>query len=1613
MDSSLTTKNDEKDFKYDSSIVQNTLHKQLVGIIDKIEPQKKHAFLDIISNSLNLILSCFKCKSLLKDNSSSFNCGHKYCEQCSKNLKKCTSCNEGNIRTDIKNFSGILNAIDEIKSNFNSDKVLYEIMRYLLMPEKFTHAADVVEFADDYVECTPADSLLHDQVDLKKFRKTSLQDKKLNAKSPASKNSRKKLEFNKDLNGSKNTANKSTAGNESGNLFSETTKNKKKVDEKRQSYLELQSTVSELNNGSTPKSNSKRKRKSNESYLELQPTISDMFKTPVSNTKRKRKMSDTEPNDQNNSKSKRIKMKINSEDSLIEEEKSEPKSLRKKALKQLMKSPQRSSDSSNQGEEKQQNATETKTTPVVNSIKNSVGETKNSLVQEPDMDADVLDLNVWKHNDRYERKKSLFKSVKERNKRNKISVGGGLTNLLENRKITPKKQSPIKSDLNRNENIEMKKTKNIKLDTVSTNPTEEKTSKLGNEDTAPETADTDDRVREEPNPVVLIQKLTPKKRSPNNSNTNPYEETEVKSDEVLPTDDKKKYQKSDSMNPKKSKTSRTKVLEEPVPEVEIANNVVGKEPSKETEKSEKILDEEHSLIDLTEEKTSQIGVAVENAVSEKELSKASRDREILAEITDHQQNCRNNENSAEKPRTPFSPAKSDAVSKQCGKLGLPLFPETNTDIFSQKGNLCSSTPCVSAMKKITKTYSRAKNNLFNKSYHDISPIAEEKIRDDKLIFLDFSPIAEKEECDELFKSATPVDKMAHLPIDPEDREKFPASDDSSVMVARDTQLIVVAEVHDVPATPTTLSAEEMPKQVQSKKHQSFQPEIPETLPVKNSRLDEIIPMEVDNAIETVEKVTENILSKTLESNVHLEDEIQTFDSDVERETKVNKAKKLQESINNKTHKALSSLKKNFNKNTSKLSVEKVKSCLSSTTPAKSSHYFAPVEAPPSTSSDKNELNVVSTPLSKNLSNDYNDAPTQKRGTPTKEVACQTSPGLHLALLKQEFPDLFEKHMSDSTKKNYPPSVYDTPTEPINEGVKITAKTPDIRLLDTTAKYTLVSSITSSEKKRIDDNFMNESVLGNATIDVISANKTTNISGYTPLSPETLNGKKKLSCRLNFDDNDDKKPEQEIPEDVLPTELSVELPDDSAIKTATDFSVDRSNEIDFSDHGIDKKDEEDIVSASILENTNVRLISPASAKELSQVSDDVNKTFFESDRPVATVSSATKTLREPKEDADSTLMAIPDTEDVAAYNDDKNEVVTDDDDDIDFVAGTPTSQPRRLLADTLEKIRTPHNLLRKPLDISLQEFSIVGNRTPDLNIVQPLPDVSQYSVVKKPAACEVTPSDEPAKKIEDFDREKVSMELFNSSVSLLSSACDQIQIATSGLKEPDLRIIREFCEKFSATYVDKLTEKSTHLIVKTNHKNRAARTFKYLQAIVSEIRIVSMKWIHECLTKEKIINEEKFIPFDSSGECGPLRTYHVIKGVTPSPLSWLNDYCIYFTEPVPQECSLEQLQGIMRKTGAIVVNSLREFKLYPKLHHIIIVSDDEDNDDEYEMKIAGWLQSYEAVSVEFNWILEVIGRNRLMPFADFEVIEVPSEYLLQRNFPSVMLQSNEEDQNSSD
>lgn len=276
--------------------------------------------------------------------------------------------------------------------------------------------------------------------------------------------------------------------------------------------------------------------------------------------------------------------------------------------------------------------------------------------------------------------------------------------------------------------------------------------------------------------------------------------------------------------------------------------------------------------------------------------------------------------------------------------------------------------------------------------------------------------------------------------------------------------------------------------------------------------------------------------------------------------------------------------------------------------------------------------------------------TQKRCTPSKSVACQTSPELHLALLKQEFPHLFELYHS---KKDFPVSVYDTPVESTNEPT-LAAKTPDASVLNASAKYTLISEVTSSEKKIANKHFADDSILCDSPFSIGSANKTTNVSGYAPLTPDRkMLSHKKLSCRLNFDDSPAKKVDDVETECVIVGDDSVE----SAQHAKKVNEPDRSKEIEFSDSVNDKmheicdrvEQEEMCGSASILDNGNISHIEPPQATN----TEDVDKTFFESESMAMTDTEEAMCNMEEVAGNISMREVVPDTEDIAAdMNEDK-------------------------------------------------------------------------------------------------------------------------------------------------------------------------------------------------------------------------------------------------------------------------------------------------------------------------------------------------------------------------
>lgn len=107
-------------------------------------------------------------------------------------------------------------------------------------------------------------------------------------------------------------------------------------------------------------------------------------------------------------------------------------------------------------------------------------------------------------------------------------------------------------------------------------------------------------------------------------------------------------------------------------------------------------------------------------------------------------------------------------------------------------------------------------------------------------------------------------------------------------------------------------------------------------------------------------------------------------------------------------------------------------------------------------------------------------------------------------------------------------------------------------------------------------------------------------------------------------------------------------------------------------------------------------------------------------------------------------------------------------------------------------------------------------------------------------------------------QKSSLDLFNSSTAVSSvQALPAVALVITGLKDADVRLVKLFCQRFSVSLLDRISSETTHLVVKTDRKNRTARTFKYLQAIVNSICVIPIEWVQACIDANEILNEVSF------------------------------------------------------------------------------------------------------------------------------------------------------------
>uniref|UniRef100_A0A8D8LUL5 BRCT domain-containing protein n=1 Tax=Cacopsylla melanoneura TaxID=428564 RepID=A0A8D8LUL5_9HEMI len=149
----------------------------------------------------------------------------------------------------------------------------------------------------------------------------------------------------------------------------------------------------------------------------------------------------------------------------------------------------------------------------------------------------------------------------------------------------------------------------------------------------------------------------------------------------------------------------------------------------------------------------------------------------------------------------------------------------------------------------------------------------------------------------------------------------------------------------------------------------------------------------------------------------------------------------------------------------------------------------------------------------------------------------------------------------------------------------------------------------------------------------------------------------------------------------------------------------------------------------------------------------------------------------------------------------------------------------------------------------------------------------------------------------------------------------LKIVISNVEGNDLDHLEKFIATFNPILDNDVSQSSNFLVVGVDSENRVMRrTPKFLKAICLHVCIVNVDYLVQCCQVGDIVHlEKKFIPYDSSGLNGPIRSC-----ISPNA-SLLDNFVFFSLEKDDYLSSL--LEFIIIHNGGILVPDIKLFKAY--------------------------------------------------------------------------------------
>uniref|UniRef100_A0A8C3KAK3 RING-type E3 ubiquitin transferase n=1 Tax=Calidris pygmaea TaxID=425635 RepID=A0A8C3KAK3_9CHAR len=165
---------------------------------------------------------------------------------------------------------------------------------------------------------------------------------------------------------------------------------------------------------------------------------------------------------------------------------------------------------------------------------------------------------------------------------------------------------------------------------------------------------------------------------------------------------------------------------------------------------------------------------------------------------------------------------------------------------------------------------------------------------------------------------------------------------------------------------------------------------------------------------------------------------------------------------------------------------------------------------------------------------------------------------------------------------------------------------------------------------------------------------------------------------------------------------------------------------------------------------------------------------------------------------------------------------------------------------------------------------------------------------------------------------------------------EMSIVASGLNQSEHLVVQKFARKTHSTLSNRITEETTHVIMKTDKELVCERTLKYFLGIAGRKWVVSYQWVIQSFKEGRILDEENFEVrgdvINGRNHQGPKRarqslTEKIFKGF---------EICCYgpFTD-----MTTEHLEWMVELCGASVVKQLHLFTHTANSTAVVVVQPD--------------------------------------------------------------------------